>query len=187
MRCQELRRAHNTQQKAPDLHVKGRKFIVVLPSPLVKSFFDPTIANIAKCLRGLKNSRSLRGLTHMFLVGGFSFRLLIQATACTELQCEGCVIVSTVRLDVAIVRGAMLFADNAEVFNTCKTRLTYGVRNSAIYNSRDPEHVRCRSANPILDEGKERILMLSSHIRIGQDISQDGVCPAQHFLPVRKN
>lgn len=115
MRHQELRQAYNMQHQALDLHVKGDKFLVVLPSLLVKSFFDTTIANIAKCLRDLKNDPSLSGLKHVFLVGGFSSSPLIQATARTELNSDGCVMAGALRPNVAIVRGAVLFANNAEV------------------------------------------------------------------------
>ena len=164
----------------------GSKFIVVLPSALVRSFFEPTIANIANCLRDMKGHDLLGGLQYVFLVGGFSSSPLIQAAARAELEVRGCAVVSALRPDVAIVRGAVLFANKAEVFTSRKARLTYGIRISVKYDHRNPEHVRRRLTPPFFDEdGKECIEGFYRHIKVGEDIPQDGICPALVYHPLR--
>ena len=159
--------------------------LVVLPSSLVNSFFEPTIANIANCLRDIKRDPRLGSLQRVFLVGGFSSSPLIQVAARAELEAGGCAVVAALRPDVAIVRGAVLFANKAEVFTTRKARLTYGVVSCTRYNGLNPEHVRRRSASPHFGEdGKERIDIFSSHIKVGEDIPHDGVCPVQAYSPI---
>ena len=119
--------AYNRAQE-PQLHVKGSKYIVVLPSPLVGSFFAPAVKKISTCLGELRRNKSLAGLKYVFLVGGFSASPLIQAAARAELHGEGCVVLAALRPEVAIVRGAVPFANSAKTFVTRKARLTYLVR-----------------------------------------------------------
>lgn len=123
---QELRLAYNNNHE-PQFHVKGNKYLVVLPSALVESFFAPTVKNIVSCLGDLKRNQALAGLKFVFLVGGFSSSPIIQAAARAELHGGGCVVLAALRPEVAIVRGAVLFANNAKTFTTRKARLTYGV------------------------------------------------------------
>ena len=127
--------------------------LVVVPSPLVRSFFEPTIANIASCLRDIKGNELLGGIQNVFLVGGFSSSPLLQAAARGELEGEGCAVVAALRPDVAIVRGAVLFANNVEVFTTRKARLTYGIVVLTDYDPSDPEHVRRRSTRRMFYSG----------------------------------
>ena len=171
------------------LHVKGSKFIVVLPSSLVRSFFDSTITNIVTCLEGLKRNESLGGLKYVFLVGGFSSSPLIQDAARGVLAGDGCVVVVAIRPGVAIVRGGVLFADNADAFTSRKARLSYGVTSTTVYNGDDPDHVRRRPEHPLVDRnGEERIATFSCHLRVGDDVPQgDGACPMQCYAPLRAN
>lgn len=171
------------------LHVKGSKFIVVLPSPLVRSFFAGTIKNIVTCLNGLKSNESLGGLKYVFLVGGFSSSPLIQQAARGVLARDVCAVVVALRPEVAIVRGAVLFANNAAAFTTRKARLSYGVNSTTVYNGDDPEHVRRRQESPLVDRnGKERIPTFSCHLEVGDDIlQQDGACSMQSYAPLRTN
>lgn len=186
-KIQVLRSTYNA--KNYQLHVKGSKFIVVLPSSLVRSFFASTITKIVTCLEGLKLNESLAGLKYVFLVGGFSSSPLIQDAARGALAGDGCVVVVAVRPDVAIVRGGVLFANNAEAFTTRKARLSYGVASTAVYNSDDPEHVRRRQESPLVDRnGKERLATFSFHLRVGDDVPEgDGACPMQSYAPLRAN
>lgn len=164
--------------------MKGSKFIVVLPSSLVGSFFAPTVANIVNCLRDMKRNPLLGSLQRVFLVGGFSSSPLLQVAARAELEVGGCAVVAALRPDVAIVRGAVLFANNAEVFTSRKARLTYGINSSVKYNRRNPEHVRRRPVPRLYGEdGKEMIEVFSRHIKVGEDIPKDGVCPVQSYRP----
>eukprot|EP00903_Cladosiphon_okamuranus_P013449 g12525.t2 len=183
---QELRAAHNSGPAlAPDLHVTGSKFIVDLPSQLVASLFAPTTKKIGVCLRDLKRHESLSDLRYVFLVGSFSSSPLIQAVASTELAGGGCEVVPLQRPGVAIVKGAVLFANNAETFSTRKARLSYGMRAKSIYNPEDPEHVRRRPKVPLVGrDGRERLSTFSCHVRFGEDIAADGACKKRTYKPM---
>lgn len=150
------------------------------------SFFDPTLARIAKCLRGLKNEPALSELQYVYLVGGFSSSPLVQSVARNELEGDGCcVVVGTLRPDVAIVRGAVLFANNTDVFNLRKARLTYGVRSTSPYDSEDLEHVRRRlPGRPLNRYGMEIIDSFSRHIEVGDDVPLNGACEMQRYAPL---
>ncbi|CAN0043200.1 unnamed protein product, partial [Scytosiphon promiscuus] len=106
--------------------VGGRKYSLVLPSPLVRSFFAPVIDKITACLDDLKGDSSLRDLKYAFLVGGFSSSPLVQAAARTSLEGDECKVIVAVKPEVAIVKGAVLFANDSKTFRTRKARLTYG-------------------------------------------------------------
>ena len=61
------------------------------------------------------------------------------------------------------------------------------VETSTRYNPLNSEHVRRRSTSPYFgDDGKERILVFSRHIKVGEDVPHDGVCPAQVYPPVMR-
>lgn len=177
---QELRVRHNSKSE-PNFHVKGGKYIVVLPSALVESFFAPALKNIVTCLGDLKRDKNLAGLKYVFLVGGFSSSPLIQAAARSALHGDGRVILIALRPEVAIVRGAVLFANNTKTFATRKARLTYGVRASDLYDSANPEHVRRQHLQLA---GAGRIATFSCHAKIGDDIPLGGACPRQCYGPV---
>eukprot|EP00752_Nemacystus_decipiens_P002183 g2078.t1 len=183
---QALRSSHNDDPAlAPELHVTGSKFLVVLPSKLVTSFFAPTIKDIEVCLRDLKRQEPLADLRQVFLVGGFSSSPLIQAVARAELAGGGCEVVLAERPGVAIVRGGVLFANNAETFSTRKARLSYGMRVKSVYDPEDPEHVRRRPEFPFVgSDGRERISTFSCHVGFGEDIPAGGACRKRTYKPV---
>lgn len=183
---QELRSAHNDGPAlATELQVTGAKFLVVLPSQLVASFFAPTVKNIRDCLHDLKRHEALADLRRVFLVGGFSSSPLVQAVATAELEGGGCEVVAAERPGVAIVKGAVLFANNAETFSTRKARLSYGMKVKSVYDPDDPEHVRRRPEFPFLgSDGREMISTFSCHVKFGEDIPVDGACKKRTYKPM---
>ena len=163
-------------------------FIVKLPSALVRSFFAPVIEKISACLDGLRRNPSLVGLKYVFMVGGFSACSLLQAAAKASLDGDGCRVIVTLRPDVAIVKGAVLCANNADVFTTRKARLTYGMRVLRLYNSSNPEHAKRRPVIPIMgDDEMERISCFSRHVNVGDDIPLHHACPKQSYSPIRES
>lgn len=151
-----------------ELHVRGGKFFVVLPSAVVKLFFQAMIDSIAQCLCRLKNA---------FLVSGFSASPLVQEVAVAGPNADGCVVTRAVRPDVAIGRGAVLFASTTMVLRMRKPWLTYGVGISVLHNDKDPDHARRRKKNPIFDrQGQGRIRAFLHHIVFGHDIPRGGLC-----------
>ena len=125
----------------------------------------------------------------MFLVGGFSSSPLVQAIATAELAGDGCEVVLAERPGVAIVKGAVLFANNAETFSTRKARLSYGMRVKSVYDPEDPEHARRRPAVPFIgNDGRERIsTFVSSHVRFGEDIPVGDECKKRTYKAVSQS
>lgn len=104
------------------------------------------------------------------------------------LESDRCKVLATLRPEVAIVRGAVLFGSHPEVFRTRKARLTYGIRCTIRYVSRNPEHVKRRKSPPVVGEdGKEMIYAFCRHINVGDDIPTGGVCPASTYSPLRSS
>ncbi|CAN0265886.1 unnamed protein product, partial [Ectocarpus fasciculatus] len=160
---------------------------VTLPSALVRSFFAPTIDNISACLDGLKHDSSLTDLKCVILVGSFSESPLVQAVARAALDSHGCRVIVPLRPAVAIIRGAVLFANNVEVFTTRKARLTYGVDVLDLYDGSDPEHVSRRKENPVFgDEQKEMISIFSKHLKVGDDVPIGHACRKKRYTPIQK-
>lgn len=180
---QEMRAAHNGDLE-PTFHVTGRKFFINLPSLLVRSFFAPAIAEIENCLRDLKVKPCLSDLKSVFLVGGFSSCPLIEATARAELERDGCAVIVALRPDVAIVRGAALFANNPFAFER-KARLTYGVKTTGFFDPSNQDHTKRRSLCHIRDVlGRVLIETFSSHIKVGENIPANGTCPRHSYSPL---
>ncbi|CAN0516935.1 unnamed protein product, partial [Scytosiphon promiscuus] len=116
----ELRVVHNERySEQHSLHVSGRKYIVKLPSCLVRTFFEPVINKISACLDDLKCNPSLTDLKYVFMVGGFSASPLLQAAARATFDEEGHRrVIVALRPDVANVKGAVLYAKNTDMFAT---------------------------------------------------------------------
>ena len=165
------------------------KFMIVLPSTVVNSFFSASIERIGTCLEDLKRNAALRNLGYVVLVGGFSSSPLVLSITKAKFHGGGCAVITALRPDVAIVRGAVLFVNNAAVFHTRKARLTYGVLCSTRYIKRDPAHVqhyhqhKCGPG----EDGKPRIDIFSRHVVVGDDIPEDGGCQPKEYFPPRSD
>ena len=186
---QELRKSYNDSMGSPASHVGGGKFMIVLPSRVVNSFFSASIKRIGTCLEDLKNNDAIRTLSYVVLVGGFSSSPLIASTVKDKFHRDGCAVITALRPDVAIVRGAVLFANNAAVFHTRKARLTYGVKVFGHYNKNDPGHVEHfpKHKGEPGEDGKPRIAVFSRHLVIGDDVPEDGGCQPHSYSPLRSD
>ena len=185
---QELRLAYNNSaMEGIGWHVSGENFIVTLPCPLVRSLFAPTIDKISNYLDGLKRNPSLRDVKYVFMVGGFSSSPLVQAAARSSLQDDGCRVIVPPRAETVIARGAVLYANNAEIFKIRKARLTYGVKTSVPFNPDDPEHRRRENtqAVTISNTGPAWVHRFSRHLESLDDIPLDGICDRQPYRPTK--
>ena len=186
---QELRKSYNDSRGSPASHVGGGKFIIVLPSRVVNSFFSASIKRIGTCLEALKNNDAIRTLSYVVLVGGFSSSPLIASTVKERFHRNGCAVITALRPDVAIVRGAVLFANNTAGFHTRKARLTYGVKTFRRYNKNNPRHVKhfAKHKSEPGEDGKPRIAAFSRHLVVGDDVPEDGGCQPRSYTPLRSN
>ncbi|CAM9650836.1 unnamed protein product, partial [Hapterophycus canaliculatus] len=89
--------------------------------------------------------------------------------------------------DTAIVKGAVMFAEKATMFNSRKARLTYGNRFGVPFNDKDPEHRRRRDKGGIfINESGAAYINggFDVHISIGDDIPADGVLTRRSYIPL---
>ena len=92
----ELRTAFNDDQPV-ERHRKCLKMLVVLPSSLVRFFFEPTVANIVSCLPDVMPKKLLAGLKYVFLLGGFSSSPRIKAATLAGLEGRGYAVIAALR------------------------------------------------------------------------------------------
>ncbi|CAN0396964.1 unnamed protein product, partial [Scytosiphon promiscuus] len=167
--------------------VRGDNFIVTLPCPLVRSFFAPIIDKISACLDGLKRNPSLRDINYVFMVGGFSTSPLVEAAARSALEHDGCHVMVPPKPEGAIAKGAVLFANNANVFQIRKARLTYGVKTSVPFDPHDPEHCSRENTEAVesSNEGPAWVYRFSRHLEYLDDIPLDGSCDKLCYRPTK--
>lgn len=150
---QELCDAHNSRHSTdPHRHVVRRLYVVHLPSALVTSFFTPAIKKITSCLRDLRRNVSMSGLKYVFLVGGFSSCPLLQASVRAEIEGDGCIVPPTVAPDLAIVKGAVLYATAMQMSKSSMTSLTHGVPSTTEFARHDADSVPQTAACPYGNE-----------------------------------
>ncbi|CAN0513990.1 unnamed protein product, partial [Discosporangium mesarthrocarpum] len=141
------------------------------------------IDHITTCLRTLQGG--VRELDHAFLVGGFSNCVMLQEAVRAELDSTGFNVLATMRPEMAIVIGAVLFAGKSMVFNTRKARLTYGVSCLSEYRDDDPEHMKRQETVKRVGD-KQRIPVFSAHVRRGEEVPGHGKCARKIYEPVEK-
>lgn len=183
---QDLRARHNDVQPLP-YRVGGQKFVVTLPSRLVISFFEPTLDKIAEALREMKRDPALRNLHGVYLVGGFSRCPLLREVVRAELEAPSCRVVQAHQPDLAIVKGAVMFAESAMLFNSRKARLTYGQRCTIAFDGTNPEHRRRRDAGEVTaNDAGDKVVdkAFKAHIRIGDDVPANGALYQQRHVPL---
>ncbi|CAN0279314.1 unnamed protein product, partial [Discosporangium mesarthrocarpum] len=143
------------------------------------------IDHITTCLRTLQGG--VRELDHAFLVGGFSNCVMLQEAVRAELT--GLNVLATMRPEMAIVKGAVLFAGRPMVFNTRKARLTYGVSCLSEYRDDDLEHVQRKATvrGPMGPSDTLYIPIFSSLLRRGDDVPWDGGCVNHGYFPIESD
>lgn len=101
------------------MHVKGGAFAVILSSPLVRTFFAPTVGVIRSCLDDIRRSlRALVSLDYVILVGGFSASPLVETAIRRELDGSGCVVKTLLRPDIAVLKGSVIASDSLIGFDS---------------------------------------------------------------------
>ncbi|CAM9283881.1 unnamed protein product [Hapterophycus canaliculatus] len=182
----DLRARHN--DGLPLLHrVGGNKFLVTLPPTLVTSFFKPALEKIAECLRAIKRDPALHNLHRVYVVGGFSRCPLLREVVQAELETLTCRVVQAHEPDIAIVKGAIMFAEKATIFNSRKARFTYGQKCVVPFDCKNPEHRRRRDAGETKRNATGNLMVLNAfdvHINIGDDIPANGILTRRGYRPM---
>ncbi|CAM9887909.1 unnamed protein product, partial [Hapterophycus canaliculatus] len=162
-------------------------FMVTLQTALVKSFFKPTLEKIAECLGEIGRDPAMRDLHRVYVVGGFSRCPLLREMVQAALQRPSCRVVQAHEPDIAIVKGAVMFAENATMFNFRKARLTYGSKVWIPVDEKNPEHRRRRAEGKTSVNANGKTCIpggFDAHIAIGDDIPADGILTRRPYHPM---
>lgn len=126
-------RVHNTALK-----MRGRS-TVVFPAEIVRGFFKPVLDSICTHVARLVAAHPVK---YIFLVGGFAESQILQEAIKTRFSSANRHVIVPVRPGLAVLRGAVQFGQNQDVFSTRVARFTYGIRCSEEYDPTNPVHAR---------------------------------------------
>ena len=135
---------YNTTHGA-SLKMRGRSTIV-MDAAFARRFFKNTMEKIVTHCEHLLGSDPVN---HIFLVGGFAESELLQSLIKSRFDSPRCKVIVPVRPSLAVLRGAVLFGVNQDVFASRVARFTYGFCQSEPYNAALPLH---SIASPIVRE-----------------------------------
>ena len=134
-RLSTLVETYNTNHRA-SLKMRGRS-TVIMSADFVRAFFRSTFTKITShCETLIEENR----VDHIFLVGGFAESELLQALVKSHFASSSCKVVVPVRPGLAVLRGAVLFGMNQDVFASRRARFTYGKGGTKLYDSSNPLH-----------------------------------------------
>ena len=141
-----LKRIQNTDLPARisqtyQLNIKKRFDKLLLSSDLVRSFFTETIDSIVDKVQELLNNPSLRDVSSILLVGGFSDSVMLRHAINSNFAWKVKVITPP-HAELAIVKGAVLFGYNPAIIEERIAKFTYGVHalTSFIEGLHDPAY-----------------------------------------------
>ena len=126
-------RVHNTALK-----MRGRS-TVVFPAEIVRGFFKPVLDSICTHVARLVAAHPVQ---YIFLVGGFAESQILQEAIKARFSSANRHVIVPVRPGLAVLRGAVQFGQNQDVFSTRVARFTYGIGCSEEYDPKNPVHAR---------------------------------------------
>lgn len=143
MKLNDLVDAYN-RSYGTTLKMRG-KSTVVFPASVLKTFFTPVVDNIKRHVAGLLARNPVKTI---FLVGGFAESALLQS-AIKERFTSSRVVVP-VRPGLAVLRGAVSFGKNQDVFASRVARASYGFLLCNPYDAAEPAHVGAPTVTKIV-------------------------------------
>ncbi|XP_023335807.1 heat shock 70 kDa protein 12A [Eurytemora carolleeae] len=100
--------------------------MIRIETELMKQFFKPTLTNIKEHILSVLNEPDVRGLTHLFLVGGFAESSLLQEEIRHAFRGRLKVIIPQ-GVGLAVLRGAVQYGLDPAVIKVRRAKLTYGI------------------------------------------------------------
>ena len=137
LKLSDMVAAFNTERNT-SLKMRGRSTIV-MDATFVRDLFKPTTDKIIDHCRHLMEEHPV---DFIFLVGGFAESDLLKSTVISHFDSHACKVVVPVRPGLAVLRGAVQFGMNHDVFASRIARFTYGLKISQQYQPGDPVHDR---------------------------------------------
>ena len=174
MKLNDLVDAYN-RSYGTTLKMRG-KSTVVFPASVLKGFFTPVVDNIKRHVAGLLARNQVKTI---FLVGGFAESALLQSAIKERFTFTKVVV--PVRPGLAVLRGAVSFGKNQDVFASRVARFSYGLRLSNEYDRSNPVHAG-RPLHSRMHHGKQTKYVddiFSEMVRVGTQL------PAGHTAVMR--
>ncbi|GMH33951.1 hypothetical protein BSKO_01785 [Bryopsis sp. KO-2023] len=155
--------------RTPVEALKDRKVKLALSYNLMKSFYEHPVASVVEKVGA--TAAACEGLNDVILAGGFSRCGLLQQEMKKRFEATSVRVVVANDPDLTIVKGAALFgAGPVDPIIIRKSKYTFGIGASRVYNPDDAEHQRNRGAVFVGIDGKERLDVFSVHGRVGDDL-----------------
>ena len=139
-------------RRGTTLKMRGRS-TVVMEASFVRDFFNNTFTKIATHCSWLMQSNPVE---HIFLVGGFAESELLQTLIKSRFDSSRCKVVVPVRPGLAVLRGAVQFGMNQDVFASRMARFTYGHNHCSQYDSANPKHLNAPVEMKDTPSGKKK-------------------------------
>jgi len=166
------------------LKMRGRSTIV-MDAAFARRFFKNTMEKIVTHCEHLLGSDPV---SYIFLVGGFAESELLQSLIKSRFDSPRCKVIVPVRPSLAVLRGAVLFGVNQDVFASRVARFTYGFATSCQYDPALPLHSIAtprvlEQADgrkvPYVDDIFAPLVKVGDKLPAGHVASRSGMCTVQ--------
>lgn len=170
------------RQHYNDDQIKISKGYLCLGSEIVETLFEPAITSITDHLKSLLKKKVLKGVSILFLVGGFSESPLLQARIKGEFKGNYNILIPN-DAQTAVVKGAVMFGKRPSVVVERCLSDTYGTRcyrdfNFRIHNLEKFEYI----------DGKPKCKDVFSVLARENEVVRVGQCKTfSSFHPIRAN
>nr|XP_002735988.2 PREDICTED: heat shock 70 kDa protein 12A-like [Saccoglossus kowalevskii] len=163
--------AKSIEKCYPEGKVKINKEYLVLNSEIMKTLFKPAIGGIVKLMGELLSKKELEEVKCIFLVGGFSESLLLQAEINKQFSKYKILVPRDANL--AVVKGAILFGQNPHRIQMRISKLTYGCEICSVFDpsKHDPDRTFKTEDGDLYAEGLfHRLVKVNEKIWLGKTI-----------------
>jgi molecular chaperone DnaK (HSP70) len=155
-----------------------RKLKMRLDPELAKSLFSKTIEKLVSVITGILQRETVRSISVILLVGGFSESKLVQYDIVKAFPNKRIIIPKDPT--VAVLKGAVLFGHRPDVVTTRVTTCSYGRKVKPIFNPRIHENrrmVKIDGEPPRCDGVFELLIKSGTSVPIGKT-----VCKTYHTV-----
>ena len=175
MKLNDLVSTYNSKH-GTELKMRG-KSTVVFPAENIRGLFQPVLDSITGHVRTLLASHPVK---FIFLVGGFAESQLLQESVKSHFQSAQCRVIVPVRPGTAVLRGAVLFGKNQDVFASRIARFSYGFRKALQYDSSNPLHVQKGFTNVLQKKKFVRYVhdVFERQVQVGEKLPAGHSCYA---------
>lgn len=170
------------RQHYNDDQIKISKGYLWLGSEIVETLFEPAITSITDHLKSLLTKKVLKGVSILFLVGGFSESPLLQARIKGEFKGNYNILIPN-DAQTAVVKGAVMFGKRPSVVVERCLSDTYGTRCCGDFNFGIHKYEKL-----VYIDGKPKCNDVFSVLARENDVVRVGQCKTvSSFHPIKAN